>query len=134
MGRYRIWAQKTSWAYKDIEVDSLLDAATIADETLSLQGFTFKEDETHKEEWKIDVDEIERIVDTFTDVECTFYNDIDECYCVDAFNGTEDVVVAKIFDDGRVEYLDERAKTDSLVQEVINYKLKDLENEREIER
>lgn len=137
MGKYRIWAKKNTWAYKDIDVDSKEQADTIADEMQTLEGFKDVEDFnlSHTNHWTIDVDDIERLPDKWTEIRCDYFDDVDGNWLVDAWKTPEDdnggVVIAKISEDGQVVYLDEDAKTDDYAQEVINEKLKELEQEVE---
>lgn len=59
----------------------------------------------------------------WADIENNFYDDIEGCWCIDAWktnlDDEEGEIIAKIYDDGSIEYLDEEAKTDEFAQEMI---------------
>ena len=59
----------------------------------------------------------------YVEVRCNFYNDIKGCWCVDAWmtdnDNEEGKVVAEIYDNGGVVYIDVNAMKSPNVQEVI---------------
>lgn len=59
----------------------------------------------------------------WTELRNDFYDDIEKCWNIDAWNTLDDneerEVIAKVYENGLVEYLDERAKTNEHCQELI---------------
>ena len=63
----------------------------------------------------------------WTEVRCDFFNEIEQAWFIDAWeDGEEGTVIAKIFNNGNVEYLDDDARTDSYAQEIIRNVLADI--------
>jgi hypothetical protein len=70
----------------------------------------------------------------WTEIRNDFYDEEENCWCIDAWKTPDDneegSVIAKVYDNGEVVYLDEDAKVDYLAQEVIQETLEMVEKER----
>lgn len=71
----------------------------------------------------------------WSEIRCDYYDDIERKWCVDAWetpnDNEEGVTIAKIDDNGNVEYLDPEAQYDEYAQEEINAKVAELQEDIE---
>lgn len=73
----------------------------------------------------------------WSEIRCNFYDDEEHVWVVDAWLTEDDnesgKSIAKIHDSGKVTYLDEKAKTDPYVQEIIAEKIKSIKEDAALE-
>ena len=73
-------------------------------------------------------------MEDYAEVRCDFYDDIDGYWCVDAWrtndNDEEGEVVAHVYNDGSVVYLDKEAKQSAYVKAIIKECLMEIKDNK----